>query len=284
MSLEQEITQLVHASNGLTEAVTGKMQAIDQKVTQAEQKLTSFQQNIKNEIPLPPNLFGNSLMRSVESDGRPTGFAAYGCSIQAVHPFTKGFEGPYVETKPAHAVDDVELATKEQPYFYGKYRKGDRHWRGGLGDGWEGLSDGHILKIQSAAKDESKIIRIPVSAYGHFNHLGLRVWVKIVKGELFYGRTAGYHTTYGNHKQNVLNRSITDAASQGWYYLDEVFEIGSEISALKSHGFQFGLPHDQDCEIYIGMPYLYNVMSPKAMLTAAGETSAAPVYHPYQPS
>ncbi|EPN7235434.1 hypothetical protein ACT21L_004423 [Vibrio vulnificus] len=51
MSLEQQVTALVEASNNLTSAVNGKIGQIDQRMVQAEQEFQVFQDEVKKLIP-----------------------------------------------------------------------------------------------------------------------------------------------------------------------------------------------------------------------------------------
>lgn len=275
------------ASQQLADEVSQKMGAIDKKtndaVTNVWKEHQKFKDSVQNIIPTPLNLYKNSLMRAVESDGRPVGYASRGCTIEAVHPFTKGFEGPYCKTKPQNAVDDVDSATRETPYWYGVYNKGTRNLRGGLADGWGGIKDGHILKITSEPKEESKSIFPTVDTLGKFSRVRIRVWVKVVSGTLYMGSTAGYFggTSNSQKRQHGITKEDTDTAPDGWLYVDKTIGI-SELTSLNGHAFCFGLNCDEVCEVYIAQPHLSVPMCSEAMLVAAGETTAEPVFTPYE--
>ncbi|MBM2886803.1 hypothetical protein JFK97_20660 [Chromobacterium phragmitis] len=90
---------------------------------------------------MPPNLISNSHMTLLDENAIPAGFSVLGngAVIKAVHPFTKGYEGPYLEMKPANATATSPAnATQDNPYWYGKFYMGARSERGGLADGWGG--------------------------------------------------------------------------------------------------------------------------------------------------
>lgn len=276
-----------NASQELADEVSGKMGAIDKKaddaISQVQNELESFKANVQNIIPTPLNLYKNSLMRAVESDGRPTGFSSSGCILEAVHPFTKGFEGPYVAEKPATAVETVDAATGDNPYWYGRYNKGTRNWRGGLADGWYGISDGHILKITSDPKAQHKQIKPTVEALGKFSQVRVRFWIKIVSGTFYMGSTSGYYNgrTKAQTRNNPITKAQTDAAADGWLYVDKVIGI-SEVTNLNGHAFCWGVNCDEVCEIYIAQPHLSVPMRSETMLVAAGETRAEPVFTPHE--
>jgi len=62
MTIEQNIAELVQASNNLTGVVDGKIQDIDKKVTAAENSVNSFVANARDEYPIyrqTKNQYGN---------------------------------------------------------------------------------------------------------------------------------------------------------------------------------------------------------------------------------
>lgn len=278
-TVEERIGELTTASNLLTSAVENKVGEIDEKVSSAENKFNSFKQDIKNVIPLPLNLFSNSLMRAVEVEGHPTGFSYTGCAIKAVHPYTKGFEGPYSEFAPNPVAPSSDDATEELPYWYSRYHMGERMVRGGLSGGWGGILDGNILKITSTASNASKFFRFPVSSFGAFYKIGLRFWVKIIKGSLGFGMDDGLFKDGYNRQYNKITKEQTDAATDGWLLVDKVITL-SWVTTMQGNVLNFGLQHDVDSEIYIALPYCYVVMNDKQMLVATGETGGSPVFTP----
>merc|ERR1712087_83092 len=101
------------------------------------------------------NLVSNSFMNVLnENRDCPLGYtvsyfmqAGSQIYIKAVSPYSKGFEGPYKESRTTQHAASCDEATGDRPYFFGRYDKGPRARRGGLADGWGGHADGHILKI-----------------------------------------------------------------------------------------------------------------------------------------
>lgn len=111
---------------------------------------------------LPPNLIRNSWM-DLLNDTVPAGFDSVRSNLvlEAVHPYTKGFEGPYTPREPDSHADSVDAATGEQPYWFGVYHKGTRVARGGLADGWHSFTNGHILKITGDNTGDSTSVIFP---------------------------------------------------------------------------------------------------------------------------
>ncbi|MDW6004714.1 hypothetical protein [Vibrio mangrovi] len=290
MSLEQRVTELVLAANNLTGGVDDKISEIDQRVEQAEQKFDQrvdqakhefdqFKAHLQETVPLPFNLFKNSMMRAVEPEGHPTGSSYTGCKIEAVHSYTKGFEGPYTPVAPEKVAATPDLATAELPYWYGRYYMGPRIHRGGLRNGWGGLGDGNILKITSTAANEAKLFRMPLEKLGLFEKVGVKFWIKIVSGSLAVGTDAGIYNGYGSHTYmpNKITKSQTDTGTDGWFLYDRVIGISS-VTNMTGNVLNFGLPENENCEIYIALPYAYIPMAPKHMLAGVGETVATPYY------
>ncbi|OTA18610.1 tail protein [Xenorhabdus beddingii] len=253
----------------------------DVQINKIDSQFNQFKTNLQEYIPLPLNLFSNSMMRSVEPEGHPTNYTALGCTIQAVHPWTKGFEGCYEKVPPSNVAPDLDSANENNPYWYGEYYLGARMGRGGLGGGWGGIDSGKILKITSTAfsGENHKLFRIPVETYGVFERLGLRFWIKIVKGKLGMGVDSGYYAKELRALDYVIEKAEADSAQDGWLFVDKLIDI-SRVTTVQWNVLNFGLPYDEDCEIYLALPYLYVPMANKSMTVAAGETSASPVFIP----
>lgn len=279
MSLTQDIANMVQAANNLTDEVAGKMGQIDSRVNQAEQEFDQFRTDIQQYIPLPLNLFSNSMMRSVEAEGHPTDYTFTGCTLEAVHPWTKGFEGCYTELPPQSAAPTPDAASEANPYWYGRYNLGSRMIRGGLAGGWGGISTGKILKVTSTAANSSKFFRIPVKTFGVFPRLGLRFWLKVVKGSISFGNDAGLWSGSYNRLPNKISKADADKGKDGWLKVDMTVGM-SQATAVAGNVLNFGLPHDEDTELYIALPFLYVPMAGNAMTVAAGETDASPIFTP----
>lgn len=276
---DNQFQPLIDSVRKQTKAVETHTASIDARVDKAEEEFHQFKTDIQQYMPLPLNLFSNAMMRGVEPEGHPTGYAAVGCAIEAVHPWTKGFEGCYTPDAPQNVAPTIDSANEDNPYWFGRHLLGHRMYRGGLAGGWGGISDGKILKITSTASASSKYFRVPVATFGVFPKLGLRFWIKIVKGKLGFGGDNGLYKGAANKLNNVIEKSASDAARDGWLLVDSVIGI-SQATAVAGNVLNFGLPHDEDCEIYIALPYLYIPMAGRAMLVAAGETGGSPVFTP----
>jgi len=260
-SIEEQLAELSSNVSGLTNLVAGKFQEWDNAVNEAKAKIDSFIVGAKGKFPLPDNLVSNSFMIDLE-DGKPVGFWSIGVDIEAVHPFTKGFEGPYVAEKPTNAVDSPEYATADNPYWYGRYYKGPRISRGGLADGWGGIGNGHILKItapdiRDKSDDETPIWRtlwLPQRKLAHTTQVGFRCYLKIVKGSgVSFGVDAGYD--HGRRLPNFISKEKTDESLQGWHLVDIVVGTSDVVRPLSSN-FCIGFPREE-IEVYIALPYAY---------------------------
>ena len=135
MTIETELQNVVAAASALNQTVRGQIDQInatvgsaiannDARTTNAingmNATVNSYVANARGEYLLPPNLIANSFMTEVEAD-IPVGYSYSGVQIEAVHPYTQAFEGPYIPERPATAFDDPKLATLANPYFYGVY-------------------------------------------------------------------------------------------------------------------------------------------------------------------
>ena len=208
--------------------------------------------------PIGDNFLIDSFVQELDKDGKPIHYHARGnVKIEAVHPYTKGFEGPYVPSKGNSYASDPENATAEHPYFYGRYNKGPRIIRGGLAGGWGGISNGHILKLTydgSQAKYYNTGFFLAVSFDSSLvvlNKVRLQGYIKIVKGgKVGFGTDSGYR---GMPRGFIVDKSITDAAPQGWYKIDTIVGTSRTTNSLSSSNFVMGFDCRQPFEVYVAL-------------------------------
>ncbi|NEO40246.1 MAG: hypothetical protein F6J90_29435 [Moorea sp. SIOASIH] len=211
---------------------------------------------------MPPNLIRNSYMNILDGN-KPAGYTTLGnVTLEAAHPFTKGFEGPYVGEKPANAADSVDDATEENPYWFGRVNKGSRIKRGGLADGWAGFRDGRILKITGDNSAQHTVVLFPFECKGNFvtkKYVHFKAWLKISSGkQVGFGEVAGW---YGNRGGLFLTKEQSDKAPDGWYRVDGVIPT-SEVTRLGGQSFSMGIVGDEadgSFEVYLALPYLANL-------------------------
>ncbi|NEP94495.1 hypothetical protein, partial [Okeania sp. SIO2F5] len=211
---------------------------------------------------MPPNLIRNSYMNILDGN-KPAGYTTLGnVTLEAAHPFTKGFEGPYVGEKPANAADSVDDATEENPYWFGRFNKGARIKRGGLADGWASFRDGKILKITGDNSAQHTVVLFPFECKGNFvtkKYVHFKAWLKISSGkQVGFGQVAGW---YGNRGGLFLTKEQSDNAPDGWYRVDGVIPT-SEVTRLGGQSFSMGIVGDGDdgsFEVYLALPYLANL-------------------------
>jgi hypothetical protein len=205
-----------------------------------------------SQASVTPNLLRNSYM-DVLDGAKPLGFNVIGnLVIEAVHPFTKGFEGPYLPAAPANAASSPEDATQQNPYWYGVYNKGPRATRAGLGDGWIATLGGKILKITGDNTGTNGTVTFPFEKTILSSKVRLRAWIKIVSADIVgFGADAGIGSSFGNY---TLTKATTDAAPNGWYFIDQVVNM-SRVSALSGYSFAMGLK-GSNIEVYLALPYV----------------------------
>jgi hypothetical protein len=204
---------------------------------------------------LPPNLIRNSYMNILDGT-KPAGYSVLGnVTLEAVHPYTKGFEGPYWQ-KHGNPASSVDTATEANPYYFGQYYKGSRASRGGLADGWHSLSDGRILKISGNNSGEHTSVFFPFERNVLTNKVHFKAWLKIASGsKVSFGADAGWM----NAAQGlIITRKQTDAAPDGWYQIDAVIDI-SEVTSLDELSFSMGIEASGTFEVYLALPYLANL-------------------------
>jgi len=260
MDLTKAILELKENTSKLVERMATQSDKWDQQVNDlvnyGKSKIDGFIAGARGKFPLPENLIANSFMIDVDSNtGAPVGYSAQGVTIQAVHPFTKAFEGPYVAEKPANAVDDPELADADHPYWFGKYYKGPRIGRGGLAGGWGGITNGHILKIVGSNASYSwRGVWFPFKKLAHVTKVGFRAWLKIVKGsKVGFGEDSGIEGTVTGH---IVTKEEADSHPQGWILVDFVYST-SDVVALSGNAFVMGFSNNEEIEVYLALPYAY---------------------------
>ncbi|QEL57046.1 hypothetical protein [Chromobacterium paludis] len=259
MSLEQQVAALVTASNNLTGVVAGKQADIDAKVAA---KINDLEQWRSQNIALmPPNLIDNAHMMNLNDKGVPLGFSVYGdgAIIQAVHPYTKGYEGPYVDTKPANAANSPVEATQDKPYWYGSYNMGARSGRGGLSGGWGGQTTGHIIRVTTpntkGANGQFRAVFTGAKLPVELSAVYFSAWFYIEKGSIGLGVDAGY-TGNNNFYPGavVIDKKMTAASPDGWYRYSGIIGV-SQVTSLGANQMCIGFG-EGETEFYMALPYI----------------------------
>jgi hypothetical protein len=186
---------------------------------------------------LPPNLIRNSYMTLINAKV-PACYKVRGnVTLEAVHPFTKGFEGPYTSSKPKNAANSIEEASEQHPYWFRRYYKGRRASRGGLADGWNGLGDGKILKITGDNSSTHTIVHFPFERNILANRVRFKAWIKIVSAKkVGFGTDSGYR----NNAQGLsITKEQADKAPDGWYRIDNIIQM-SRVTNLGGNAFSLG--------------------------------------------
>ncbi|UII22644.1 hypothetical protein [Fulvivirga ligni] len=204
-----------------------------------------------------PNLIMNSYMDMLGESDVPVGYTPYGgtLNIKAVHPFTKGFEGPYLPSAPSSTASSPDAATESKPYYYGVYNKGPRTLRGGLADGWHYYAGGKILKITGNNSGTHAAVYFPFEKNLLTAKVRFRAWVKISQGtSVSFGSDAGY-----KFKETglTITKQTANAATDGWYRIDEIIDV-SQFTNLYGFSFSMGVK-GSNIEVYLALPYLTNV-------------------------
>ncbi|ADZ93396.1 hypothetical protein [Marinomonas mediterranea] len=245
MSVNNEIARLTQAVQDHTNETQSFLDKADGRVRTAESKFESWKAN-SGFVPQRDNLMAmplnyNAFLQDL-GDGPLDGWGARGTvTIEAVHPFTKGFEGPYLPEKPDSAASSIEEATKETPFYYGRYNKGARAGRGGLAGGWGGISGGHILRIYKPAGEEHRYANScmfsMIETYKR-NRSRFRAYVYVSKGPLNFDFG---HTDDGGQ--------INIPSAKEWHFIDQV--VGQ--SEICSSYMNINIDHAEECELYLAM-------------------------------
>lgn len=202
------------------------------------------------------NLINNSYMYLLDGN-KPAGYGVEGnLVIEAAHPYTKGFEGPYTAVAPDGAASNINDATADCPYWFGVYNKGSRIWRGGMAGGWHGYPDGHILKITGNSNSVHSFVTFPFESNVFPKTYRFRAWLKIVSADwVGFGTDAGYN--YGPSKCQgnfSFTKQEVDQAADGWLFIDKVVTFSSTTS-LDGLVFSMGIS-GQNIEVYLALPQL----------------------------
>ncbi len=210
---------------------------------------------------LPPNLIRNSWMDLLEGMA-PAGYGPLKGSrliVEAVHPYTKGFEGPYSDTPPTPVADSVDAATQAEPFWYGRFNKGSRIRRGGLAGGWHSFGGGHILKVTGDNSGPHTCLGFPFETKVLVRLVRLTGWLKIARGTLVcFGPDAGYRNRWLGH---VVTREQTERAPDGWHRVNTMIGT-SHVTSLDGLAFSMGIQGqepDGSFEVYLALPYMANL-------------------------
>ena len=258
---------LADALTELTDAYHGKIADIDNRITAKEGEVDAFianaDGNFDERIPLSPNILANALMDDVDETGDvpvPVGYTGVAVTLEAVHPYTKGFEGCYEATQPGNAVTDPDLATEAAPLFIGAYDIGPRMIKGGMRSGWGALGRGNILKMTAEADNASpqRQLLFPRKHAGKTDRLGFRCYIKLVIGSwVAFGNHAGWWSREGDLK---LTKAEIDAGDQGWLEVD-MLQPSIPHQTTLTHGtnnaFCVGFATGEAVEAYLALPYAY---------------------------
>ena len=236
---------------------------IDSKVDTLNKSLTASIAALKKSIDalgtkkvdVHGNIIGNVLNKNAFLlGGDLTGYGTAGqLKIEAVHPNTKAFEGPYTPTKPSTATSDPHSATTSKPYWFGRYNCGPRVGRGGLANGWGSASNGRILKItkpynsdysSSYAHSYAHRLMISVDKF-HRNNFRFRCWMYVAKG-----KTSGYALRTIDDGGDFSVPSI-----KKWHLVDVVLSTSHVTYGYLSFSMKFA----DEGEVYMAMPQIYAV-------------------------
>ncbi len=203
---------------------------------------------------LTGNLIKDSYVTEVTDEGKPVNVFSRGeVEVTAVHPYTEGFESPYISEKCDDCIDTPHGATSEHPYYKAKYDKGSRISRGGLNGGWNGISGGHIIKITKVKDSEGSwaSIGFTPTKLALVHKIRFRGYIKIIKGsQVGFGSTSGYNGSIRGHS---ISKTDTDKAPDGWMKLD--FTVGTDsVTNPFSLNFLMGMKLDEEYEVYLALP------------------------------
>ena len=223
-----------------------------------------------------PNLIRNSYVNILDGN-KPAGYMVSGNLVrEAVHPYTKGFEGPYWH-KPDNPASTVDQATEQNPYYFGLYNMGPRSGRGGLADGWGSIPDGKIIKITGDNSGQNTSVYFPFERNAKGTLWHFKCWMKIVSADTVgFGVDAGYlngHTDDGTYIGRwgavMFSKAQTDQAPDGWFCIDQLIPT-DKITSLIWGSFCMGIK-GSNIEVYIALPYLSAVDQAQSWLPSVAD-------------
>jgi len=229
-----------------------------------------------NHQPLSHNLINNGFMQH-KNGKKPAGFntGRYRCgscklNLEAVHPFTKCFEGPYCNAKNRKCSNYPKSVSKcndavgpDRPYIFGTYNMGSRIWRGGLSQGWGSHGGGNILKITGSHTGNSGStnylwIRFPSERQAVTDKILFRGYIKMISGKARACMTISQCGPY-------WTPAITNKSPDGWHQINVVIK-GSHITDLdyfygpSLEVFGGASNNKGSFEMYLALPYMAIVM------------------------
>jgi len=195
-------------------------------------------------LPIPLNL--NCAFVGDTDEERLQGWGATGdVSLETVHPYEKGFEGPYTDTASVEnaIAPDIASATQQMPFFYGAHNKGPRMGRGGMAGGFQGISTGRVLKITKQAgvadtHDNSVIVTLPQHVKSSDLYMRGFIYTEY-EAEVYVGR---------------VNSSTKIPLIKGeWTCIDDSFNATGVFSKL----IYLNLRSADYVEVYLALPSFY---------------------------
>ena len=216
------------------------------RISEKEVEIDNYLDSVKGSALLTMPLNLNCALQGNTDEERLQGWGSTGgVSLSTVHPFEKGFEGPYTESqgdKNAFALD-IAGATEESPYYFGRYNKGPRAKRGGLSDGWHALGSGRVLKIVKASGDahrynNSVVLTMPQSVKS--THIRMKGFIYTEYDTAIYiGRTD--------------SGELLSVPKGDWMYIDKVFNT-SEVFSSSIH---LAFTSSNYSEVYLALPSFF---------------------------
>lgn len=246
MPLSVAVTNAIAKVDELVTLVKGQFTKWDNQVKGKVAELENWRNNYKYNESLTMPLNYNSFLEDL-GNGRLDRWGILGTvQIESVHPYSKGFEGPYTELKPSTAVNHPSDATPEHPYWFGRYYAGPRTSRGGLSGGWGGTT-GHILKITKPAGSQHNYNNAAVfSLLEEFKRSKFRFrgFVYIAKGPKYF------HLRHLDDGGQINVPTLNE-----WHFIDVVVN-GSNIT---TSSMRISLDSADECEVYIAMMNIHAI-------------------------
>ncbi len=242
------ILERLNSLQSENDALKTRLAALEEYQKKLEERINKLEQ----EVPSPLNIFHNSQFLSLNSDGYPADWYSYGSGVTArvVHPYTHGFIGPYLESKPANAVDRIELASEKTPYWYGVYHAGPRLGR----YPWGCNTDFRILHLKITGDSDyagllsDKTRQSLMSWSGIYSTYRVRCYVKIIQGTFGISQDVTFTSIR-------VTKTMSEKAPQGWYLVDANLSLAGNGSGAIGFGRPQGDKETLEC--YIALPYLY---------------------------
>ncbi|ATG57932.1 MULTISPECIES: hypothetical protein [Pseudoalteromonas] len=288
MDINTGISQVLDATNKLTEEVSNKVKQINESVNDAKNDYEHFKSDLLKTRIVGGNLLQDPWLQNVSVETidnketivahSPPLFSKVNTSLEVVSAKTYGFSTRYGHAgvikseseTPEKFTDNPWFASEETPLFAKDSQEKTIVPRGGFFAGdWSGLTKtGHIFRMHvkpvDLREEGNEITRLTNGAQiissesnGIFaGLLMLRAWVYVKKGSLIFGNHAGYNGNESFQKKWEAVDFTQSKSEHPFKLVEVIFSPPMSANVVKQMNFASG-DNESELEAYIASPQLF---------------------------